>query len=183
MANKKTQYRNITHIPGKIIVNLPNGTKKIFKNSSEAQKFFEDNYGKDYAMEITSIEDRNGEVTINEGELPELIVVGQAPKKKPKSDTDIPAFNPHERRGVDKWAGANYSPRFDRASAKLGVNPLNWTKYIDPSYWDSETHRNVVKGGNIAAGIVTAPFAAVAAAETAPIWGSLVKLESNAFCC
>ena len=168
MANKKTQYRNITHIPGKIIVNLPNGTKKTFKNSSEAQKFFEDNYGKGYVMEITSTEDGNGEVTINGGELPEVTVVGQAPKKKPKSDTDRPAFNPHERRGVDKWIGANYSPRFDRASAKLGVNPLNWTTYIDPSYWDSETHRNVVKGGNIAAGIVTAPFAAVAAAETAP---------------
>lgn len=68
------------------------------------------------------------------------------------------------------WIGANYSPRFNRASAILGMNPLNWPKHIDPSYWDSETHRNVVEGSNIAAGVTAAPFLAYAAAETAPMW-------------
>ncbi len=113
--------------------------------------------------------------------LPEVTVVGQAPKKKPESDTDRPAFSPHERRGIDKWIGANYSPRFNRASARLGMNPLNWPKHIDPSYWDSETHRNVVEGSNIAAGVVTAPFAAVAAAETAPTWAPWLSQKAMPF--
>lgn len=181
MANKKTQYKTITHIPGQIRIILPNGTRKTFKNSSEAQQFFDDNYGEGYSMEITSTTDNNGEVTINGGELPEVTVVGQAPKKKPESDTDRPAFSPHERRGVDKWIGANYSPRFNRASARLGMNPLNWPKHIDPSYWDSETHRNVVEGSNIAAGVVTAPFAAIAAAETAPTWAPWLSQKAMPF--
>lgn len=178
MANKKTRYKTITHIPGQITVTLPNGAKKLFKNSSEAQQFFDENYGKGYSMEITSTTDNNGEVTINGGELPEVTVVGQAPRK---AESDRPAFKPHERKGVDKWIGANYSPRFSRASAKLGMNPLNWPKHIDPSYWDSETHKNVVEGGNIAAGIVTAPFAAIAAAETAPTWAPWLSQKAMPF--
>ena len=181
MANKKTQYKTITHIPGQIRIILPNGTKKTFKNSLEAQKFFDDNYGEGYSMEITSTTDNNGEVIINGGELPEVIIVGQAPKKKPESDTDRPAFSPHERRGVDKWIGANYSPRFNAASARLGMNPLNWPKHINPSYWDSETHKNVVEGSNIAAGIVTTPFAAIAAAETAPTWAPWLSQKAMPF--
>lgn len=181
MANKKTQYKTITHIPGQIRIVLPNGTRKAFNNSSEAQQFFNDNYGEGYSMEITSTTDNNGEVTINGGELPEVTVVGQAPKNKLESDTDRPAFRPHERRGIDKWIGANYSPRFNRASARLGMNPLNWPKHIDPSYWDSETHKNVVEGGNIAAGIVTAPFAAIAAAETAPTWAPWLSQKAMPF--
>lgn len=181
MANKKTQYKTITHIPGQIRIVLPNGTRKTFNNSSEAQQYFDDNYGEGYSMEITSTTDNNGEVTINGGELPEVTVVGQAPKNKPESDIDRPAFRPHERRGIDKWIGANYSPRFNRASARLGMNPLNWPKHIDPSYWDSETHKNVVKGGNIAAGIVTAPFAAIAAAGTAPTWAPWLSQKAMPF--
>ena len=168
MANKKTQYKTITHIPGQIRFILPNGTKKTFNNSSEAQQFFDDNYGKGYSMEITSITDNNGEVTINGGELPEVTVVGQAPKKKPESDTDRPAFSPHERRGVDKWIGANYSSRFNRASARLGMNPLNWPKHIPKSYWDSDTHKAINEGNNIAAGVVTTPFLAYSATQTLP---------------
>lgn len=94
MANKKTQYKTITHIPGQIRIVLPNGTRKAFNNSSEAQQFFNDNYGEGYSMEITSTTDNNGEVTINGGELPEVTVVGQAPKNKLESDTDRPVdFN------------------------------------------------------------------------------------------
>ena len=61
------------------------------------------------------------------------------------------------------------------------MNPLNWPKHIDPSYWDSETHRNVVEGNNIAAGIVTAPFAAIAAAETAPTWAPWLSQKAMPF--
>lgn len=161
MANKKTRYKTITHIPGQVTVTLSDGTKKLFKNSSEALQFFDKNYKKSYSM------DNNGEVTINEGELPKVIIVGKDPRK---AESDRPAFHPYERKGIDKWIGANYNPRVDRASNELGMNPLNWPKHIPKSYWDSETHKNVVEGGNIAAGIVATPFAAIAATETAPIW-------------
>lgn len=69
MANKKTRYKTITHIPGQVTVTLSNGTKKLFKNSSEAQQFFDKNH------EIISTIDNNGEVTINGGELLKVIVV------------------------------------------------------------------------------------------------------------
>lgn len=181
MATKKTYYKNITHIPGQITITLPDGSKRKFKSSTEAQAFFDKNYGDKYSMEIVSTQDNKGEITINGGELPEVVVTGKAPAKKPESDDSRPAFNPSERRGVDKWIGANHSPRFNRAYNRMGMNPLNWPKYIPKSYWDSETHRNVVEGGNIAAGMVAAPFAlkAMGAAYAVPeiagalnLWGA-----------
>lgn len=181
MVTKKTYYKNITHIPGQIVVNLPNGSRRTFKSSTEAQAFFDKNYGDKYSMEIISTQDNKGEITINGGELPEVVVTGKAPAKKPEDDNSRPAFHPSERRGVDKWIGANHSSRFNKAYNRMGMNPLNWPKHIPKSYWNSEVHRNVVEGGNIAAGMITAPFAlkTMAAAYAVPeiagamdLWGA-----------
>lgn len=81
MANRRTKYKTITHIPGQIRVILPNGTRKTFQNSDDAQAFFDQNYGDGYSMEITSTTDNNGEVAINGGELQEVTVIGKAPDK------------------------------------------------------------------------------------------------------
>ncbi|MDY2737857.1 hypothetical protein [Intestinibacter sp.] len=66
------------------------------------------------------------------------------------------------------YIGANYSPRFNATYTKLGINPLNWPKYIPKSYWDSDTHKAINEGNNIAAGVIAAPFLAYSAAQTLP---------------
>ena len=157
MANKKTRYKTITHIPGQIRVVLPNGTKKTFQNSSEAQQFFDENYGKGYSMEITSTTDNNGEVTINGGELPEVLVTGQAPDK------------PKEPDPVDPIREAIFEGRYN--GRKFTPTPDNIQHYLDLY----ESDKRIAEGyGNKAWGKVLGTHllagAGIYGALTAPAW-------------
>lgn len=104
-------------------------------------------------------------------ELPEVTVVGQRPSPAPSPATPT-------RRGIDMYIGRNYSPRFNKAYNELGMNPFKWPERAglyaggrNASYWDSDIHKAVHEGNNIAAGIAAAPFAAYTAAEAAPfVW-------------
>lgn len=133
MVTKKTYYKNITHIPGQIVVNLPNGSRRTFKSSTEAQAFFDKNYGDKYSMEIISTQDNKGEITINGGELPEVVVTGKAPAKKPEDDNSRPAFHPSERRGVDKYnilmeVINNPGRMFEQVSNFGDYSPFSWSE-------------------------------------------------------
>lgn len=159
-------YKSITNIPGQIIITLPDGTKKLYSNSQEAQKFFDDNYGDGYSMRVVSTTDKNGDTTVN---LPEVVVVG-------KKDNEF-AFHPSLRTGVDKWIGANYSPSFNKTYRSFGNNPLKWPEKAglyeggaNSKYWDSATHKAFKEGSNTAAAIAAAPFVAYGAAEYAAPW-------------
>lgn len=81
---KRTKYKSITHIPGQIRIMFQDGTNKIFKNSTEAQQYFDDNYGDGYSMEIVSQTDDGGKVTINGEELPEVVGTGKGTPKEPE---------------------------------------------------------------------------------------------------
>lgn len=142
-------------------VHLPDGTSKRFKTADEAQRWFDTTYpGDNYYMTRAGASQQPA----SQPTQPET------PARQPHfASEDLPVYTPSGRTGIDRYIGANYSPRFNAASAKLGMNPLNWPKHIPASYWDSETHKNIVEGNNIAAGIVSAPFAAYAATEAAPL--------------
>lgn len=138
MSGKK-YGKDISSINTPIKFHLPDGNTASFKTSAEAQKWFDQNYADRYSME--EYVPQQGDA-YNPIELQEVVVTAPSPNKT-KSST---------ARGIDMFAGANYSPRFNKAYNRMGMNPLSWTKYIPKSYWDSETHKNVVEGGNIAAG-------------------------------
>lgn len=188
MSKKTKKFKDITQFSGPIRLRLSDGNYEDFKNSKLAQDWA----NKHYPGATWSIIYEEEDPAIEGGELGEVVVVAQAPEKKPdhkqESDDDRPAFRPHERKGVDKWIGANYSPRFNRAYNNLGMNPLKWPERAglyaggsNADYWDSETHKNVVEGGNIAAGMVAAPFIAAVAAETAPTWAPWLSQRAIPF--
>lgn len=102
-------------------------------------------------------------------ELPEVTVVGQRPAPSTAAPT---------RRGFDLYIGRNYSPRFNKAYNELGMNPFKWPERAglyaggrNASYWDSDIHKAVKEGGDIAAIMAAAPVAAYGAVEAAPfVW-------------
>lgn len=142
-------------------VHLPDGTSKKFRTADEAQEWFDTTYpGDNYYMTRAGASQQPA----SQPSQPET------PARQPHfASEDLPIHTSSGRTGIDRYIGANYSPRFNAASAKLGMNPLNWPRHIPASYWDSETHKNIVEGNNLAAGIVSAPFAAYAATEAAPL--------------
>lgn len=71
---------DISNVLGQITLNLPEGGKKVFSNSQEAQKYFQENYGDGYSMRVSDNREFNG------GELPELTVTAPSTKAVPKSD-------------------------------------------------------------------------------------------------
>ena len=150
--------KDISSINTPIRFHLPDGSTQQFPNAQEAQNWFDQNYADGYSMTDYIPTQRDSDNPI---ELKEVTVTAKSPNK-PKSinlDGDI-----------DKYIGANYNPRFNAASAKLGMNPLNWTKHIPASYWNSDTHKAINEGNNIAAGVASAPFIAYGAAEYALPW-------------
>lgn len=152
----KNYGKDISSVNTPVRFHLPDGSTQQFKNSQEAQAWFNENYSNGYSM--TEYIPTQGD-SIHPIELEEITVTAPG---KPKSTST--------RKGVDMFIGANYSPSFNRASARLGMNPLNWPKHIPSSYWDSGTHRAIHEGSNIAAGIASSPFVAYVAAEYALPW-------------
>lgn len=153
----KNYGKDISSVTTPVKFHLPDGSSQSFKNSMEAQQWFNQNYGSGYSMVDYVPTQGDSEHPI---ELGEVVVTAPAPKSK----------STPSRRGVDMFIGANYSPRFNAASARLGMNPLNWPKHIPKSYWDSDTHKAIHEGNNIAAGMASAPFVAYGAAEYALPW-------------
>lgn len=161
MANRRTTYKTITHIPGQIRVILPNGTRKTFQNSDDAQAFFDQNYGDDYFMEITPTTDNNGEVAINGRELQET-VIGKAPDK------------PKEPEPVDPVIAAIFEGRYN--GRKFTPTPANIQHFLDlyesdkriaeeygGKAWGKILGTHLLAGAGIYAGLLTAPAWAPAA--------------------
>lgn len=160
MANKRTKYKNITHIPRQIRFILPNGTKRPFKNSAEAQKFFDENYADTYSMEINSTSDNNGEITLNGGEIPEVVVVGKAPATPTNNSSRLSPFDQfmNVKIGNNREANRRYKDKFYRISDWESLTRTG-DAAINPSYWDSETYRNFREGNDLAAAFITTPAA------------------------
>ena len=152
---KRTKYQSITHIPGQIRIRLQDGTKKTFKNSTEAQQYFDDNYGDDYSMEIVSQTDNGGEVTINRGELSKVVVTGKRTPKEPEP--------------VDPVRAAIFEGRYN--GRKFTPTPQNIQHFLD--LYDSDK-RISEEYGNKAWGKVLGTHllagAGIYAALTAPMW-------------
>ena len=154
---KQKNYRkDISSVNTPVMFHLSDGSTQFFPNSQKAQAWFDQNYADGHSLTNYVPTQGDSEHPI---ELNEVTVTANAPNK-PK--------NTQIRRGIDMYIGANYSPRFNAAYAKLGMNPLNWPKYIPKSYWDSDTHKAINEGSNIAAGVIAAPFLAYSAAQTLP---------------
>ena len=102
MANKKTQYKTITHIPGQIRFTLPDGNIMPFENSTKAQQWFNKNYGNGYSMIEYTPTQGDSEHPI---QLQEITVTAQAPKSK---------NTPSAKTGVDMYIGRNYDPEFNK---------------------------------------------------------------------
>ena len=154
---QKNYGKDISSVNTPVRFHLPDGSTQYLPNSQEAQAWFDQNYADGYSLTDYVPTQGDSEHPI---QLQEVIVTAPAPKSK----------STPSRRGVDMFIGANYSPRFNAASARLGMNPLNWPKHIPKSYWDSDTHKAIHEGNNIAAGIASAPFVAYGAAEYALPW-------------
>ena len=144
---------NISLITTPIRFHLPDGSSQYFDNSTEAQQWFDQNYKDGYSVINYVPTQGDSEHPI---QLQEVTIT--APKSK------------STKKGVDRFIGANYSPRFNAAYDKLGMNPLNWHKYIPTSYWNSNTHKAINEGNNIAAGIAATPFMAYGATQYALPW-------------
>lgn len=122
----KKYGRDISSVTTPVLFHLPDGSSQSFKTSAEAQDWFNKNYGDSrYSMEEYVPTEGDAEHPI---ELQEVVVTGQAPNKS-ASPT---------RRGIDMYAGANYSPRFNRAYNSLGMNPFKWPERGGPFSWRQE---------------------------------------------
>lgn len=99
-------------------------------------------------------------------ELQEIVVTAKGSQKPTVNSKPI-------TRGIDRYIGKNYSKAFNDAYNKMGNNPFTWTKWIPSSYWDSETHKNIVDGNNAAAAMTITPFAMYAAAASPVIGGAM----------
>lgn len=152
---KRTKYTSITHIPGQIRIMFQDGTNKIFKNSTEAQQYFDDNYGDGYSMEIVSQTDDGGKVTINGEELPKVVGTGKGTPKEPEP--------------VDPVRAAIFEGRYN--GRKFTPTPQNIQHFLD--LYDSDK-RISEEYGNKAWGKVLGTHllagAGIYAALTAPMW-------------
>lgn len=153
---QKNYGKDISSVNTPVMFHLSDGSTQYFPNSQKAQAWFDQNYSDRHSLTdyIPTQGDSKHPIELNE-----ITVTANAPNK-PK--------NTQIRRGIDMYIGANYSPRFNAAYTKLGMNPLNWPKYIPKSYWDSDTHKAINEGSNIVAGVIAAPFLAYSAAQTLP---------------
>lgn len=159
----KNYGKDISSVNTPVRFHLPDGSTQRFNNSQEAQAWFNENYSDGYSMieYIPTQGDSDHPI-----QLPEVTVTAQAPKRSLSSPS---------RKGVDMWAGANYSPRFNKHfygtsdfDALFGKSRVEGVKKA----WQSnpQSMQNWTDGGNIAAAMIAAPFAAeaVGAAYSVP---------------
>lgn len=159
--NRKNYGKDISSINTPIKFHLPDGGTKLFQNSQDAQSWFNQNYASGYSMVEHVPIQGDSEHPI---ELDEIVVTAPASKKSTPS-----------KKGVDMWAGANYSPSFNKHfygtsdfDALFGKSRVEGVKKA----WqrNPKAMQNWTDGGNVAAAFITAPFAAYAAGEYALPW-------------
>lgn len=162
MTTKRTKYKNISHIPGRIVMRLPNGTKRSFSNSNQAQQFFDQNYSNNgYSLEIVKEVDENGEQSYNAGELPEVVVTATRTQPEQTTQDRDPI-----RDGIfeGRYNGRSFSP-----------TPQNIQHFLDLYESDKRIGENY---GNKAWGKVLGTHALAAAGIyagfTAPAWAPWV---------
>lgn len=161
--NPKNYGKDISSITTPIKLHLPDGGSKSFKTSTEAQRWFNQNYGNGrYSMveHVPTYGDSEHPI-----QLQGVTVTAPAPKKN-SSPT---------RTGADIFAGRNYSPSFDKHfygtsdfDALFGRSRVEGVKKA----WqrNPQAMQDWTDGGNIAAAYVTAPFAAYTAGEYVLPW-------------
>lgn len=98
----KNYGKDISSVNTPVRFHLPDGSTQRFNNSQEAQAWFNENYSDGYSMTEYIPTQGDSDHPI---QLPEVTVTAQAPKRSLSSPS---------RKGVDMWAGANYSPRFNK---------------------------------------------------------------------
>lgn len=155
--------KDISSINTPIKFHLPDGSSQSFKTSEEAQKWFDQNYKDEYSMiQYVPAQRDSG----NPIELDEVVVTAPAPSKP---------TNSQPRRGIDMFAGANYSPSFNKRfystsdfDALFGNSRVEGVRRA----WqrNPQAMQNWTDGGNAAAAFITTPFAAYAAGEYALPW-------------
>ena len=158
----KNYGKDISSITTPIRFHLPDGSSQSFKTSTEAQQWFNQNYGNGYSMVEHIPTQGDSEHPI---QLQEVTVTAPAPKQNSTST----------RKGVDMFIGANYSPSFNKHfygtsdfDALFGKSRIEGVRKA----WqrNPQAMQNWTEGGNAAAAFVTAPFAAYAAGEYALPW-------------
>lgn len=97
----KNYGKDISSVTTPIKFYLPDGSSQSFQNSTEAQQWFNQNYGNGYSMVEYIPTQGDSDHPI---QLQEVIVTAPAPKRDSSPS----------KRGIDMWAGANYSPRFNK---------------------------------------------------------------------
>ena len=157
----KNYGKDISSVKTPVRFHLPDGSSQRFNNSTEAQQWFNQNYGNGYSMVEYVPTQGDSEHPI---ELGEVVVTAPAPKK----------FTP-SKKGIDIWAGANYSPSFNKYfygtsdfDALFGKSRVEGVRKA----WqrNPQAMQNWTDGGNAAAAFITAPLAAYAAGEYVLPW-------------
>lgn len=97
----KNYGQDISLVTTPIRFHLPDGSSQSFKNSAEAQQWFNQNYGNGYSMVEHIPTQGDSEHPI---QLQEVTVTAIAPKQNSTST----------RKGVDMFIGSNYSPSFNK---------------------------------------------------------------------
>lgn len=158
----KNYGKDISSVTTPIKFYLPDGSSQSFQNSTEAQQWFNQNYGNGYSMVEYIPTQGDSDHPI---QLQEVIVTAPAPKRDSSPS----------KRGIDMWAGANYSPRFNKYfygtsdfDALFGRSRVEGVRKA----WqrNPQAMQNWTDGGNAAAAFVTAPFAIHAAGEYVLPW-------------
>ena len=99
-------------------------------------------------------------------------VIGSETLKEQKINT---------RKGIDMYQGRNRSERYDKASADMGNTWMFHPQdYIKPTYWNSQTHKAVKEGGDIAAVVASAPLTVYTGVQAAPYIFNGLKVAGQA---
>lgn len=108
----KNYGKDISSVKTPVRFHLPDGSSQRFNNSTEAQQWFNQNYGNGYSM--YEYVPTQGDAW-NPIELNEVIVTSPAPKSGTTSS----------RRGIDMYAGkAAPSSAYMKAYNRIGMNPI-----------------------------------------------------------
>lgn len=173
-TGKLSEMRGLTGTENTALDQYISYINKFKEDKNAALRWQQGQYSPDVVVTenkvYTPLDSEYGELTDTEEQQPQKTksVVINSPMSV------VNSTSPEERRsGVDLYTGMNYSPAYEQASAQLGMNPLNWSKYIKPSYWNSDIHKAVREGGNIAATMTALPFAAYAGVTASPwLWST-----------
>lgn len=178
---------------------LPDGRVIEAQSDTELRKQIEKEYGS-YKSNWTWTSNDNGFTykvytpqsddrlynDIFQSSLPEVVVTAKGtpkqekskPKQKPAQKSKTTTSEP-KKSIIDVQQGRNASERVDEASAQLGTNPLNWPRNAglyaggrNANYWNSDIHKAVKEGGDIAAIVAASPLVAYGAAEYAIPWAA-----------